>query len=65
MIDTIDVMDDGTVKVDFHGYVGETCTEHLKDLVARLSTLGVKGVVEDTRKKNTVLAAPQGMTVRG
>lgn len=65
MEDTIDVMDDGRIIVDLHGYQGETCTVHLKEIMERLSRLGIKGSIEETRKKNSVLAAPQGMTIRG
>jgi len=64
MEDTIDVMDDGRIIVDFHGYEGTTCTDHLRDVVQRFGALGVKAQIEETRKKNSVLAAPQGMLVR-
>jgi len=64
MEDIVDVMDDGRIIVELNGYEGETCTVHLQDMMNRFKTLGVKGQIEETRKTNSVLAAPQGMTIR-
>jgi hypothetical protein len=64
MEDIVDVMDDGRIIFDMNGYVGDTCMEHLNDVVARLKSIGIKADVENAKKKNSVLAAPQGMTIR-